>query len=180
MVTAPAAVRQSSEDASTFADVSIIDIDSPNLASATVTLTNGDPLGSLTFNGTPPVGISFFGSGTHQITLSGAASAAAYKTALQQITFNNSDTNPSTETRVVDIVVNDGAHNSNTAQALIQVEVVNNSAPVLDLDPNDSGGSVRGTFRRDLRRTALRCRSQTWILPSRISTAPTSSPPGSS
>ena len=128
------------------ADVSVIDIDSPNLASATVTLTNGDPLGSLTFNGTAPGGISVFGSGTHQITLTGAASAADYQTALQQITFNNTDTNPSTETRVIDIVVNDGAHNSNTAQALIQVEVVNNSAPVLDLDADDSSGSFQGNF----------------------------------
>ena len=129
------------------ADVSIIDNDSPNLASATVTLTNGDPLGSLTFNGTAPGGISVFGSGTHQITLTGAASAADYQTALQQITFNNTGTNPSTETRVIDIVVNDGAGNSNTAQALIQVEVVNNSAPVLDLDADNSSGSFQSTFR---------------------------------
>ena len=118
-----------------------------DLASATVTLTNGDPLGSLTFNGAAPGGISVFGSGTHLITLTGAASAADYQTALQQITFNNTDTNPSTETRVVDIVVNDGAGNSNTAQALIQVVVVNNSAPVLDLDADDSSGSYQSTFR---------------------------------
>src|SRR4030095_146746 len=77
----------------------------------------------------------------------GAASAADYQTALRQITFNNTDTNPTTETRVIDIVVNDGAGNSNTAQALIQVEVVNNSAPVLDLDFNDSSGSFQSTFR---------------------------------
>jgi hypothetical protein len=128
------------------ADVSVVDIDSPNLASATVTLTNGDPLGSLRFNGPTPGSILVFGSGTHQITLSGAASAADYQTALHQITYNNTGTNPSTETRVVDIVVNDGAGNSNTAQALIQVEVVNNSAPVLDLDANDSSGSVQGNF----------------------------------
>ena len=129
------------------ADVSVIDIDSPNLASAQVTLTNGDALGSLTFNGTAPGGIVVVGSGSHLITLTGAASAAAYQTALQQITFNNTGTNPSTETRVIDIVVNDGVHNSNTAQALIQIEVVNNSAPVLDLDVNDSSGSFDSNFR---------------------------------
>src|SRR6266545_4992675 len=128
-------------------DVSVVDNDSPSLASATVTLTNGDPLGSLTFNGTAPGIINVVGSGTHVITRTGAASAADYQTALRQITFNNTDTNPSTETRVIDIVVNDGAGNSNTAQALIQVEVVNNSAPVLDLDFNDSSGSFQSTFR---------------------------------
>ncbi len=129
------------------ADVSVIDNDSPTLASATVTLTNGQPLDSLTFNFPAPGSISVFGSGTDQITLSGAASAADYQTALQQIRFNNTDTNPSTETRIVDVVVNDGAGNSNTAQALIQVEVVNNSAPVLDLDADDSSGSFQTTFR---------------------------------
>ncbi len=128
-------------------DVLITDSDDTTLTSATATLTNGDPLGSLTFNGAAPGGISVVGSGTHLITLTGTASLAAYQTALQQITYNNTGTNPSTETRVVDIVVNDGAGNSNTAQALIQVVVVNNSAPVLDLDANDSSGSHQSTFR---------------------------------
>ena len=128
-------------------DVLITDSDDTTLTSATATLTNGDPLGSLTFNGAAPGGISVFGSGTHLITLTGTASLAAYQTALQQITYNNTGTNPSTETRVVDIVVNDGAGNSNTAQALIQVVVVNNSAPVLDLDADDSSGSHQSTFR---------------------------------
>ena len=94
----------------------------------------------------PPPASSFPARSTASITLTGAASAADYQTALQQITFDNTGTNPSTETRVIDIVVNDGAHNSNTAQALIQVEVVNNSAPVLDLDADDSSGSFQGNF----------------------------------
>ena len=128
-------------------DVSIVDNDSPLLASATVTLTNPQALDTLTFNGPALGSIIVSGSGTSVITLTGAASAADYQTALHQITFHNTDTNPSTETRVIDIVVNDGASNSNTAQALIQVEVVNNSAPVLDLDADDSSGSFQTTFR---------------------------------
>ena len=110
-------------------DVRIFDIDSPLLASATVTLTNGDLLGSLEFNGIPPVGITFFGSNTHQITLSGAASAADYETALKQITYNNTDTNPSTETRIIEIVVNDGVQDSDEEETFIQIVLVNNSAP---------------------------------------------------
>jgi len=58
------------------ADVSIIDIDSPNLASATVTLTNGQLLDNLTFNFPAPGSIIVFGSGTDQISLSGVASTA--------------------------------------------------------------------------------------------------------
>ncbi len=74
-------------------DVSIVDNDSPTLASATVTLTNPQALDSLTFNGPPPGSINVSGSGTSEITLmgTGAASAADYQAALQQITFNTTD-----------------------------------------------------------------------------------------
>jgi hypothetical protein len=130
-------------------DVLVTDSNDTELTSATVTLTNHDTDDVLVFNGTPPPGItaSVYDPGTGILTLTGTASLVAYQTALQQITFDNAGTTPSTDTRVIDIVVNDGASNSNTAHAFIQVEVVNNSAPVLDLDPNDSGGSTFATFR---------------------------------
>ena len=128
-------------------DVLITD-DGTELTSATVTLTNHDTDDVLVAGALPPgITASAYDSATGILTLTGTASLAAYQTALQQITFDNTGTTPSTATRVIDIVVNDGASNSNTAKAFIQVEVVNNSAPVLDLDPNDSGGSVRSTFR---------------------------------
>ena len=128
-------------------DVLITD-DDTELTSATVTLTNHDTDDVLVAGALPPgITASAYDSATGILTLTGTASLAAYQTALQQITFDNTGTTPSTATRVIDIVVNDGASNSNTAKAFIQVEVVNNSAPVLDLDPNDSGGSVRSTFR---------------------------------
>ena len=119
------------------------------LTSATVTLTNPQALDSLTFNGPAPGGIIVSGSGTSVITLTGAASAADYQTALQQITFANTGTNPSTETRIIDVVVNDGTVASNLAHAIVEVTQVNNSAPTLDLDGNDStlpGTSYRTTF----------------------------------
>ena len=61
-------------------DVSIIDSDSPNLASATITLTNPQADDVLTFDGTPPAGIAVSGSGTAVITLTGVASSASYQT----------------------------------------------------------------------------------------------------
>src|SRR5207247_2078123 len=70
-------------------DVSIVDNDSPLLASATVTLTNPQALDTLTFNGPALGSIIVSGSGTSVITLTGAASAADYQTALHQITFHN-------------------------------------------------------------------------------------------
>ncbi len=129
-------------------DVLITDSNNTELTSATVTLTNPDTDDVLAFNGAPPAGItaSAYDPVTGILTLTGTASLAAYQTALQQITFNNTGTTPSTETRIIDIVVNDGASNSNTAQAFIQIEVLNNSAPVLDLDPNNSRGIFHSAF----------------------------------
>ncbi len=130
-------------------DVSVIDNDSPTLASATVTLTNPDTDDVLEFNGLPPGSIIVAGSGSSAITLSGAASAADYQTALQQITFDNTGTNPSTETRIIDVIVNDGTADSNIAHAIVEVTQVDNTAPVVDLDFDNStvvGTSFRATF----------------------------------
>ena len=104
------------------ADVSIIDSDSPNLASATITLTNPQASDSLTFNGAPPGSITVSGAGTNVITLTGVSSQADYLLALQQVQFSNAAGDPSNVTRVIDIVVNDGASNSNTATAFVEVK----------------------------------------------------------
>jgi hypothetical protein len=132
-------------------DVLITDSDDTELTSATVTLTNPDTDDVLVFNGTPPAGItaSAYNAGTGILTLTGTASLAAYQTALRQITFDNTGTNPSTDPRIIDVVVNDGTVASNLAQASIVVTQVNNTAPVVDLDANDStvgGTSFHATF----------------------------------
>ena len=132
-------------------DVLITDSDDIELTSATVTLTNPDTDDVLLFNGTPPPGItaSLYDPLTGILTLTGTASLAAYQTALQQITFDNTGTTPSTDTRIIDVVVNDGTAASNLAHAIIHVAQVNNSAPVVNLDADDStvvGTSFRATF----------------------------------
>src|SRR5262249_32572 len=86
---------------------------------------------------------------TGVLTLTGAATLAAYQAALQQVTFDNTGTTPSTATRIVDVVVNDGTAASNLAQAFIQVAQVDNTAPDVDLDADNStvgGTSYRATF----------------------------------
>ncbi|HSH32122.1 MAG TPA: Ig-like domain-containing protein, partial [Actinomycetota bacterium] len=132
-------------------DVLITDTDDIELTSATVTLTNPDTNDVLLFNGAPPAGIaaSLYDPVTGILTLTGTASLAAYQAALQQITFANTGTNPSTETRIIDVVVNDGTVASNLAHAIVEVTQVNNSAPTLDLDGNNTtlpGTSYSTTF----------------------------------
>ena len=120
-------------------DVLVTDSDDTELTSATVTLTNPDTDDVLVFNGTPPLGItaSVYDPGTGILTLTGPASLAAFQTALQQIRFDNTGTTPSTDTRYIDVVVNDGTAASNLAQAIIHVAQVNNNAPVVNLDADD-------------------------------------------
>ena len=68
---------------------------------------------------------------------------------MQQIGFDNTGTNPSTETRIIDVVVNDGTAASNLAHAIIEVTQVDNIAPVVNLDADNStvvGTSFRTTF----------------------------------
>ena len=112
-------------------DVLITDSDDIELTSATVTLTNPDTDDVLLFNGTPPPGItaSLYDPLTGILTLTGTASLAAYQTALRQITFDNTGTTPSTDTRIIDVVVNDGTAASNLAHAIIHVDQVNNMPP---------------------------------------------------
>ena len=131
-------------------DVSILDTDSPSLVAATITLTNPHAGDSLTVDTPPlPAGIaaSVYDPVTGVLTLTGTASLADYQVALQQIVFNTTD--PSTETRIIDVVVNDGTAASNIAHAIVEVVEVNANAPTVDLDGDNStlpGTSYRTTF----------------------------------
>ena len=128
-------------------DVTITDVDSANLASATVTLTNAKAGDSLAVLGALPAGITAVVDssvpGVITVTLTGSASLAGYQTALKQIVFSNSSDNPDTTQRNVTVVVNDGAADSNTASVKIDVVAVND-APALDLDANNSSASGAG------------------------------------
>jgi hypothetical protein len=130
------------------ADVLITD-DDTQLVSATATLTNPDT-DDVLVAGALPAGItaSTYDPLTGIITLTGTASLADYQTALRQITFDNIGTAPSTDTRIIDVVVNDGTVASNLARAIIQVTQVNNSAPTVDLDRDNTtlGTNYHTTF----------------------------------
>ena len=60
--------------------------------------------------------------------------------------FNTTD--PSTETRIIDVVVNDGTAASNIAHAIVEVIQFNANAPTVDLDATSTlpGTSYHTTF----------------------------------
>ena len=121
----------------------ITDPDNTNMHSATVTLTDemvGDRFfvgGTLVSNGSTGtidgINYSVVDSGSSiEIDLTGQAANAAYQAALEAITFSNSSDNPNTTARVINVVVNDGTANSNTATSTIHVVSVNDPPTATD------------------------------------------------
>ena len=104
------------------ADDKILD-DGTTFSSATLTLNS--PVGTdlLSVIGSLPGGItaSSYNAGTGVITLSGVATLAQYQTALQQIGYSSTATNPASPAKTVNITVNDGVDVSNTTVATINI-----------------------------------------------------------
>jgi VCBS repeat-containing protein len=115
-------------------DVTVSDVDSPNLAGATVDIGAGHDAANdvLTFTDTSAIDGSFdAASGT--MTLTGTATATQYQAALRDVRFNNADDTPSTAARTVSFHVDDGASVDNLSNvATRQVTVAaTNDAPVV-------------------------------------------------
>ncbi|WP_166802362.1 peroxidase family protein [Microvirga pakistanensis] len=110
----------------------IVDNDA-QLASARIVLTNAKA-GDVLEVGTLPAGIAreiVNSGGQITVTLTGAASLAAYQAAIQAVTFRSTSTQPDTEARVVQVTVNDGFLDSNTAVTTINVVAVNDPPVVI-------------------------------------------------
>jgi hypothetical protein len=110
------------------------DVDSANLASATVSITgNFSSADGDTLNFTDQNGITHgYSSSTGVLTLTGSASVANYQTALRSITFSNTSNTPSTATRTVSFKVFDGALDSNTATRDVTVAAHNDAPTATD------------------------------------------------
>ncbi|MBX9258673.1 putative Ig domain-containing protein [Desmonostoc muscorum CCALA 125] len=110
--------------------ISVSDVDSANLVSATVSITSGFISGQDTLAFTAQNGITgSYNSTTGVLTLTGSSTVANYQTVLRSITYNNSSDNPTTTPRTVSFVVNDGTANSTAVTRNINITAVNN-APV--------------------------------------------------
>ena len=144
-------------------DVNIIDLDTANMASATVTLTNAKAGDILAVNGPLLPGgigatVNSATPGVITVSLSGSASKAAYAAALDQIVFS-SQVNPDTTDRHITVVVNDGLSDSNAAISTIHVvdatppsavgtvtALSNDSGTAGDFITNVAPQTVSGTF----------------------------------
>jgi Ca2+-binding RTX toxin-like protein len=120
------------ENATTAIDsgITVSDVDSSNLASATVSISSGFVSGQDTLAFTNQNGITgSYNSSTGVLTLTGTSSVANYQTALRSITYTNSSDNPSLTSRTVSFLVNDGTANSTAVTRNINITEVND-APV--------------------------------------------------
>lgn len=118
----------------------VADVDSANLASATVSITTGfSSSQGDTLNFTNQNGISgSYVAGTGVLSLTGAATLAQYQAALRSITFSNTSDAP-TASRTVSFTVDDGTATSSAATHAVTLQGVND-APVLA-----SGGTLNYT-----------------------------------
>jgi len=125
--------------------LSIGDVDSTTLASAAVSITgnfvSGQDLLAFTNDGSTMGNISAsYNAATGVLSLSSAgasATLAQWQSALRSVTYANGSSNPSTASRTLSFVVNDGTNGSSASTKAVSVTAVNN-APVV----TTTGGTI--------------------------------------
>jgi len=107
--------------------VAIADIDSVNMSGASVSISTNYISGEdfLGFNNQNGITGSY-NSTTGILTLNGSATLANYQTALQSVTYTNTNATPNASTRTVTFAVNDGSDNSNSTTRNIGITATNN------------------------------------------------------
>ncbi len=142
VVTAGHTLNYTENQAATAIDtaITVSDVDSSNLASATVQITgnyaNGQDI--LAFANTANITGSF-DAASGKLTLTGTDTVADYQAALDSVTYFNNSDNPSGLARTVTIIANDGTANSTAVTDTINVTPVND-APV-----TTAGGTLNYT-----------------------------------
>jgi len=137
------------------ADAKISD-DGTTISSATLTVNSALATDLLSVIGTLPAGItaSAYNAGTGAITLTGVATLAQYQTALAQIGYSSTAPNPAGPAKTINVIINDGVDNSNTAVATINMAAMSitkaASAPTVNKGTNitltDAGDTIAYTY----------------------------------
>ncbi len=111
--------------------ITVSDVDNVNMASATVNITGNYQSDEDVLSFTNQNGITgSWNATTGTMTLSGSATNANYQSALRNVKYFNTSSNPNTSPRTVSFTINDGSDNSNTLTRQITVTAINNP-PVL-------------------------------------------------
>ncbi len=74
---------------------------------------------------------------TGVLSLSGSATVAEYQAVLRTLQYVDATEEPVPDARTVAVTVNDGRHDSNTANVVINMLLVNDQRPILDLNTAD-------------------------------------------
>lgn len=121
--------------------LSVTDVDSGVLASATVRVENFQPSEPDVLSAMPNgAGISAaYDDATGVLRLSGSAPIAAYQAVLRTVTFENRSQDPDPADRIIAFSVNDGQAESNVVSSTVVVQPVNDP-PVVDLNGTDRPG----------------------------------------
>ncbi|MES3003128.1 MAG: VCBS domain-containing protein, partial [Pseudomonadota bacterium] len=119
----------------------VADIDSPNIASLSLTLTarpDGNAVESLSLNAAATAAASgltvSYTAATGVLSITGSATKATYQTILDGVQYTNSSDAPSPSPRTVNVVVNDGLDNSVSRSVTVGMTAVND-APVATITP---------------------------------------------
>ncbi|MEO8023668.1 type I secretion C-terminal target domain-containing protein [Polaromonas sp.] len=129
--------------------ITVSDVDNVNLTGATVSIGGGFVSGQDVLGFTTMGGITgSYNATTGVMTLSGTATVAQYQAALRSVTYTNTSETPSTATRTINYVVNDGQALNNlstVASKTVNVVAVNDT-PLLDLDAGTGGTGYATAF----------------------------------
>ncbi len=111
---------------------SILDPDNTTLVGASVSITGNYAIGEDVLAFVDQLGISgVWSASTGTLTLSGVASLAVYQSALRAVTYSNTSDDPSTASRTISCVVNDGVDTSTAASRLVSLAAVNDAPTVV-------------------------------------------------
>ncbi|MEM7626058.1 MAG: cadherin-like domain-containing protein [Planctomycetota bacterium] len=109
-----------------LAALSVTDADDTDLESATLQITSNYVTGEDTLAFTDQNGISgSWNATTGTLTLTGTASVAFYRAAIQSVTYINASDTPNTADRTVTVIVDDGFSLSNPLTATVSVTATN-------------------------------------------------------
>jgi len=126
--------------------ITVDDGDDQNIESATIQISNNYISSEDELNFTNILGITGnWNSSTGTLSLTGTASKSDYETALRSVTYDNTNSNPSSQTRTVSFTISDGDKSSNTVSRDIALSAVRSISGLQLWLKGDAGVSTNGS-----------------------------------